>query len=69
MSTYPQKIKENFEKKIFPKIFPIFWVMHHLNSTFRCVDNYVGVVIFENIVRCVDNNHKNSSCPHIVVVR
>ena len=36
---------------------------------FRCVDNCVGVVIFENIVRCVDNNHKNSSCPQIVVVR
>ena len=25
--------------------------------------------IFENIVRCVDNNHNNSCCPHIVVVR
>ena len=36
-----------------------------MNSTFRCA----GAVIFEDTVVCVDNNHNNSCCPHIVLVR
>ena len=49
--------------------FKFFGVSCHLNSTFRCANNYVGAVIFQDTVWCADNNHNSSCCPHIVVVR
>ena len=53
-------------KKKFLEIF--LGLGYHLYSKFRCAENCAGVVIFGVTVRCVDNNHNNSCCLHIVVV-
>ena len=68
-----KKLEKKISKKriffFWKSFFHFFWVRYHWNSTFRCADNCAGAVIFGDTVRCVDNNHNNSCCPHIVVVR
>ena len=39
----------------------LIWTAH---LEFRCIENCANAIIFE-----VDNNHNNSYCPDIVVVR